>query len=122
MLSPTSMSKLATCCDALQRLFNEVAKTWDILIVTGYRGKEEQDAAYKDNKSRRMWPGSLHNKKPSEAADVMPLPLNWTDYKTLDRFAVFVKAKAAEMAIEIKWGGDFQSLKDYGHWEIKQKF
>lgn len=68
----TSAKKLAECDERLQGLFNDVVKVFDCTVVTGYRGKEDQDAAVAANKSQIMWPNGKHNRKPSLAADVAP--------------------------------------------------
>ncbi len=41
------------------------------------------------------------------AADVMPFPIDWHDRVGIEAFAHAVLAKAAEMGIKIRWGGDW---------------
>ena len=73
LFSQTSKARLSTAHPDLQRLFNEVVKHWDCTIVCGHRGKEEQDKAFAEGKSKVKWPNGRHNKLPSLAVDVMPI-------------------------------------------------
>jgi peptidoglycan L-alanyl-D-glutamate endopeptidase CwlK len=45
----------------LQKLFQKVVETYDCSVIEGYRGKEEQDAAYHSGKSKLKYPKSKHN-------------------------------------------------------------
>ena len=44
--SSVSLWRLSTCHEDLQVLCHEIIKYYDVTVVTGYRGKEEQDHAY----------------------------------------------------------------------------
>ncbi|MFC1537143.1 M15 family metallopeptidase [Pseudomonadota bacterium] len=114
----SSTRRLASCHNDLQRLFNEVIKERDCSILCGFRCEVEQDEAYQSGKSKVMWPNSNHNSNPSMAVDVAPYPIDWDDLERFDEFADFVKAKADEMGIAVRWGGDFSSFYDGPHWEI----
>lgn len=114
----TSRSRLDTCDERLQRLFEKLIETQDITILCGHRGQEEQDAAYAAGKSNAQWPQSKHNTKPSQAVDAAPYPVKWEDISSFQKMAVSVKALAEQMGIQVRWGGDFTKLKDYVHWEL----
>ena len=124
--SEKSKEKLTTCVPELQRLFNEVIKEKDCSIICGHRTKEEQEAAFKENKSKLQFPKSKHNFFPSKAVDVMPFPINWNDLKGIAEFAKFVLDKAKELNISIRWGGDWdrdgdwkgERFLDMPHYEI----
>jgi len=49
-----------------------------------------------------------------------PLP-RWKNEEAFIRFGLFVKGVAAGMDIKIRWGGDWKSLKDYIHFELKRR-
>lgn len=117
--STQSAAKLLTCDYALQRLFNEVIKVVDCSIICGNRCKEDQEFAYETGHSKLQWPDSKHNSMPSMAVDVMPYPVDWSDMSRILAFAAIVKELAARGAIDIQWGGDFHTLKDYDHWQLK---
>ena len=118
IFSPNSLSRLQTCHPLLQDLFNEVIKHQDCSVISGYRGREEQEAAFSDGKSKAHYGQSNHNFHPSLAVDVMPYPLNWEDIKGIHRFAGFVKGIAAAKGIPIRWGGEFKNFFDGPHYEL----
>ena len=105
--SKRSKERLETCDARLQRLFNEVIKEWDCTILCGHRGKEEQDEAFRQHRSKVQWPNGKHNSLPSRAVDVMPCPIDWHDIARLEQFANFVIRKADELGIRVRWGGDW---------------
>jgi len=110
----------------LQKLFNKVVETYDCSVIEGYRGKEEQDAAFHSGKSKLKYPKSKHNRQPSLAVDVVPYPVDWEDTKQFYHFAGFVQGIAEEMNISLRWGGDWnsnrlfedQSFHDLPHFEL----
>lgn len=119
----TSLDRLNTCDDRLQRLFLEVVTYRDCTILEGYRPKDLQDKAVREGKSKTPWPNSKHNKSPSLAVDVMPWHpeapnIRWDDKMGLTEFAGFVMGVASKMGIRIRWGGHFKSFYDGPHWEL----
>lgn len=121
-----SAARLATCDERLQRLFQEVVKTFDCTIIEGHRGEAAQHLAFVTGKSKLDWPNGNHNAKPSKAVDVAPFPVDWTDQKRFYFFAGYVKGVAAEMGLNIRWGGDWNqdtqvkdnTFNDLVHFEI----
>jgi len=137
--SNISKSRLSTCDERLQRVFNEVIKGFDCIILVGYRNQEDQDRAFAQGKSKVKFPNGKHNKQPSEAVDASPFPVIWPDrnkdpkryVKTVARFYLFagyVIATARQMGIHIRWGGDWdgdfdifdQTFDDLCHFELKE--
>ncbi len=118
--SETSQARLATCHPDLIRLMEHVIKDCpiDFTILCGHRGKEEQDKAFREGKSRARYPASRHNATPSQAVDIAPWPINWKDTERFARLAGYVQRCAQELGIAIKWGGEFTSLKDMPHFEL----
>jgi peptidoglycan LD-endopeptidase CwlK len=113
--SEKSKQLLSTCHNDLQRLFQEVVKEFDCIILCGHRNKADQDAAVASGNSKAPWPTSKHNSLPSMAIDVVPYPLDWNDRERMCYFAGMVKATAKYLGISITWGGDFNrntQLKD----------
>lgn len=113
-----SKKNLSTCHSDLQRLFNEVVKEVDCEVICGYRGRKEQDRAFMSGKSRARYGQSKHNKKPSLAADVVPLPLDWNNIESFEKLGQKVLEKASSLGIKIRWGRDFSKIKDYPHYEL----
>ena len=105
--SEASARRLAQCDPRLQRLFNEVIKHFDCTVITGHRGKAEQEEMVRTGRSKVHWPDGKHNTVPSLAADVAPYPIDWEDRERFTLFAGFVKGLAVSMGIKIRWGGDW---------------
>lgn len=102
--STISKSRLATCHEDLQTLFNEVIKYYDCSIVYGHRGEIAQNQAYAEGKSQLKWPNSKHNKWPSLAVDAAPYERTAIDWGKLQssNFAGFVLGIAAMLFAEGK--------------------
>ena len=126
----TSRERLATCDERLQKVFNEVIKTYDCTVTCGQRGEEDQNKAYNEGRSKVKYPHGKHNGSPSKAIDVYPYPINFKSYQRMCQFAGFVIGIAKSMDIDLIWGRDWHSqwytkdknttsLKDYPHFEIK---
>lgn len=114
----TSQKNLKTCHSDIQKVMSEVIKLRDIRITCGARGKLEQDAAFAAGNSKLRFPKSKHNKTPSMAVDVVPYPEMWSSVQAFKDLSVIVKKVASELGVDLKWGGDWDSFKDYPHWEL----
>lgn len=111
--SEISKKRLAECHPDLQKLMNEVIKKYDIVILCGFRGKDEQNKAFAEGKSKLQFPKSKHNTTPSLAVDVAPYPLDWNDMKRWWHLAGYIKAKAEELGIAIRQGCDWDGDNDF---------
>ena len=106
----------------LQELFNKAIESppFDFSILSTYRNATEQNKLFYANKSQLKYPNSYHNKKPSWAIDIVPLPVDW---KNIERFLVLsyhIKIQAYLLKVDLQWGGDWQIFKDYGHYQLKK--
>ena len=112
-----SRASLESCDERLQKVFNEVVKTYDCTVTCGHRGEEDQNKAFDEGRSKVKYPKGRHNSDPSTAVDVYPYP-------------GFVLGIAKSMGIDLIWGRDWDSewflndrnkttFKDYPHFEIK---
>jgi peptidoglycan L-alanyl-D-glutamate endopeptidase CwlK len=117
--SRTSLDRLETCHADLQRLMHAVIEEVDCTILCGHRTQDEQDKAFAAGNSKLRFPHSKHNKFPSRAVDVAPWPIDWKDIGAFRKLSEVVKRKAHELEIDIEWGGDWRSFKDYPHYELK---
>jgi len=107
-----SMERLNTCDEDLIALFQEVVKYFDCSVLEGHRGKDKQNKYFNEGKSKLKYPEGRHNKKPSNAVDVVPYPVDWEDREQMSYFAGFVKGVAYKMGIPIRWGGDWNNNND----------
>ena len=122
----SSKKNLSSCDMRLQRLFEAVVKDFDCSVICGHRNKAEQRRAYQEGKSKLDWPRSNHNTFPSVAVDVVPYPVDWNDTRAFYFLAGMIKAKAKEMGLNVRWGGDWdgdgffkdQTFHDLPHWEL----
>ena len=55
-----------------------------------------------------------------EAVDIAPYPIDWNDTKRFDKLAEHIKKKAKQLNIPITWGGDWKTLVDMPHYELKR--
>lgn len=127
--SQKSLDNLLTCDADLQAIFLEVVNHFDCTVLCGHRSEEEQNEAFRANRSTLKWPDSKHNFNPSRAVDVVPYPIDWENLKRFYYFGGFVKGIAQDMDILIRWGGDWdndtmtddQKFMDLPHFELIQK-
>jgi peptidoglycan LD-endopeptidase CwlK len=112
-----SIERLAECHLDLQEIAHELIKEMNVTVLCGHRGEEEQTQAFINGKSKLRWPNSKHNKKPSEAIDLAPFPIDWKDIKGFIDMCSRIERIANELGIHIRLGRDF-SFKDYPHIEL----
>ena len=149
--SKRSVDYLDTCNGKLIELGYEVLKIHDHSVEEGFRGEEDQNGYYEEGLSQVKWPYSKHNVIPSKAVHFKPYPIEWDEvllmdwiltgnnidkkrlqkafreYSKLYFFAGIVKAKAIELGMFVRWGGDWdgdydfndQTFHDLLHWEIR---
>ena len=127
--SDISRNRLKTCDILLQQLFEYIIIKYDCSIICGYRGKTEQNRAFKEGKSKKKYPESKHNTFPSRAVDVAPYiagkGISW-DKDQCYYFAGYVKGIADSLNIPIRCGADWdkdndinnQIFNDLVHFEI----
>jgi len=125
-----STERLASCDARLQKLFNEVIKTFDCTVIEGHRTKEKQNEYFAQGKSKLKWPEGKHCADPSLAVDVAPYVNGKLSFNIQHCcfFAGYVLATAAHMGIDVRWGGDWdgdkeamtdQTFQDLIHYEIR---
>jgi peptidoglycan L-alanyl-D-glutamate endopeptidase CwlK len=121
--SKSSKSKLETCHPDLQKLFNEVIKEKDCVIICGARTLEEQQKAFKGGFSKldgivKKSKHQIDRYQPlSLAVDVLPFPLKWDDKLGHIVFSDYVKFVAKKLGIKITWGGDWKFV-DRPHYQL----
>jgi hypothetical protein len=123
--SKTSKARLATCHPDIQKLWNEIIKEKDCIIICGARTLEDQQKAFAEGFSKidgvtKKSEHQVSKEKPlSTAIDSLPYPIDWNDVKGHTEFARFVLAKAKSLNIGLEWGGDWKTFKDRPHFQLK---
>ena len=114
-LCPGCSAKLELACEKLQEWFYTVKRIYpDIHISCGYRGKEEQEKAFRSGSSKLHYPDSKHNQNPAEALDLFQL-----DSAGKGIFDPVAMARIFnEFGNKMRWGGAFRSLGDGCHFEL----
>lgn len=112
-----SLLHLESCHIDLQRIAHQLIKEIDVAVICGHRCQEDQDEAYTCGRSKLMWPNSKHNRFPSEAMDVVPYPVDWSNIPRFADMCRRIERIAKDLEIEIRLGRDF-SFKDWPHVEL----
>lgn len=123
-LSERSQQILATCHPDLQRLIQEVALQFPLVVLQGERTPEEQARLVTKGYSRTL--DSKHLGRPARAVDIAPDPVDWNDLPRFYFLAGYVRGIAAKLEIPCRFGADWdgdtnvaeEKLKDPGHIEL----
>lgn len=128
LLDAGSLAQLGTCTPDLARVIQRAAvlSPFPFRVLLGFRDRAAQEAAFAAGLSQKHWPDGNHNKQPSEACDLAPLPIDWTDPARFTFLAGTVIAAAQIEGVRIRWGGDWADdgrlklnhFNDLGHFEI----
>lgn len=110
-----SQSRLNTCHPDLQKLMGEVIKLYDFSVLEGERTLEKQQEYFKAGRSKLdgINKKSKHQSSPSLAIDIAPYPINFKDLSRFYYLAGLVIAKADDLGIKIRWGGDWDRDNDF---------
>jgi hypothetical protein len=96
----------------------EAITTVPFAVIEGMRTLERQRELVEKGASRTM--NSRH--LTGHAVDIAPLingkvSWHWPHYRELEPI---IKRAAAEMRVQVDWGGDWTSFKDGPHWELRR--
>lgn len=123
--SARSEQRLSQVHPSLQHVFRRIIGPWDHTILVGFRGKAEQDLAFRTGRSSLAWPKSKHNggqpRNPirsdgqpfSLAVDAAPWPIDWDDIERFRAFGGYVLGVGDTLGIPIRWGGDWDGDRDF---------
>lgn len=110
---------------SIKRLMMDAIKTSpvDFSIIETVRTVEAQKinvskGVSKTMKSRHI--PSVNKSGLCEAVDIAPYPIDWKNIKRFIELSKHIKKTAASLGIKIQYGGDWKTLKDYPHYELKQ--
>ena len=111
-LGKSSLRRLATCHPELQPVIFKAAEgidegdlayagIRDMTVLCGHRGEAEQNAAVARGASKTPWPRSGHNKLPSDAVDVAPYPVDWSDARAFEVLHAYIAGIAHAMGVDL---------------------
>ena len=108
----TSLERLGTCDPRLEDVARRALETspMDFGIACGHRGKEDQEKAVAEGKSKVHWPNGKHNAVPSKAFDFFPVvngKADWDDIKKFKTIALHILKTGEAMGVKLRWGGDW---------------
>lgn len=105
----TSLERLETCHPDLQKVMHEAIKITDFTVLCGHRGEESQNQAYREGRSKLVFPKSKHNAFPALAIDIAPWPIAWDDREQFYYTAGIIIGVARSLEIPLRHGGDWDS-------------
>jgi peptidoglycan L-alanyl-D-glutamate endopeptidase CwlK len=129
----TSEAALRTVHPDVVRVLRRAIQYVDFTVLEGHRGQAAQNDAFARGDSKLRYPCGNHNATPSDAADIAPFPVDWSNaVNARDRFvylAGVVMCCAAMEGVRMRWGGDWNSnsdtrdeptFRDFPHFERRQ--
>jgi len=126
VFSARSQKNLSGCHESLILVCHHAIRLYDFAVTCGHRGEEEQHKAFLDGLSDKDYPDGKHNKKPSEAVDLVPCPIDWKYLPPFYFLGGVVMTVAHNLGVALRWGGDWDrdgdfkdnTLIDLGHFEL----
>jgi|SRR5882724_3049545 len=113
-----SLRNLAGAHPDIRRVMNAAIADFDFMVLQSSRTQVEQEADFAKGVSKAHWGQSAHDFNPSYAVDCAPYPLDWKDLTAFSNMAIIIMQHAQILGIDLSWGGDWVSLKDYPHFEL----
>lgn len=89
----------------LVKVIEKVCKHYDITVIEGLRSQERQNELVKQGKSKTKFGKHVDG----DAVDIAPYPIDWNAREDFHMLGGFVLGVAAEMGINVRWGGDWSS-------------
>jgi peptidoglycan L-alanyl-D-glutamate endopeptidase CwlK len=135
-----SLRELSTCCPEIVKTLSIVIKEYDITVLEGRRSWERQRELLNQNPpATKVQPGKSKHNPPeegdttwlSEAVDVAPHPIDWTDARRFIYMAGLIIGTGRTLGYNFRWGGnwdedqiiiDDQNFDDLPHIEYRGRF
>ncbi len=95
----------------------------DFTIIETVRTNERQRELVRQGKSQTNKSRHLPSSNISgygEAVDIAPYPIDWNDLNRFRKLSEHILKKAKQLNIPITWGGNWKTLVDMPHYELKR--
>lgn len=107
----------------LVKVLKAAKQTPAFMIVQGLRTTAQERDAVNSGHSQTMHSRHLPNKQGFACAiDLAALDqaghINWSDVRLYQEIAANIKQAAGSAHVPVEWGGDWHTLKDYGHFQL----
>lgn len=116
-LGKTSLAKLETIKPELKKVclaaFEKVP--FDVTVLEGIRTVERQKELVAGGHSQTMRSKHITG----DAVDLAPYPIDWKDLARFKTLSECMKQASVEVGIPIEWGGDWKTLVDCPHYQLK---
>ncbi len=138
------LAALESCHPHLQLVLRDAREIVDYQLIQGHRNEADQNRAFREGKTKLMWPHGNHNSMPSLAADVAPrnfdvaalragASIDWSDLAAFGRLMGIMEACAWRRELQLRFGLDWdqdwrsvgpdpdESFLDAPHMELAKK-
>ncbi len=92
----------------------------DFMVVDGVRTIEEQRRNFQKGFSKTMKSKHLEGRAIDFAPVIKAGVPNWVDLQGFKTIGALFKRTAKEMNLNITWGGDWKTFKDWGHVQLNR--
>lgn len=104
----------------LVSILHQAIRVAPFMVLEGFRGREAQEKAFAEGKTKLHWPMGKHNQMPSIAVDIAPVyydatkrAIDWGDYIAFGRIMGVVQTigvqRGTNLRFGLDWDGDFRS-------------
>lgn len=107
LFDKSSLANLSQAHPKIQAVLIRAREDCEFRVLDSSRGKDAQDKAFKEGRSKARFGQSAHNWSPAIAVDLFPAPYDWNNIKAFDAMAVVVMAAAKQLGVPLRWGGDW---------------
>jgi peptidoglycan L-alanyl-D-glutamate endopeptidase CwlK len=114
------------------KVIDRAIELYDFSILQTTRTREEHQEYIRLGMTKVTYNATRHKPNAdglSEAVDIIPWPIDWNDLNRFHFLAGIMFTAAAEVGVEIVWGGDWdgdrdftdQDFNDLPHFQLKRR-
>jgi peptidoglycan L-alanyl-D-glutamate endopeptidase CwlK len=103
----TSLVSRSQLHPKLQLVVDQAIKEVDFRILDATRGRNAQERAFAEHRSKAHFGDSAHNYVPAIAMDLFPAPYDWKNTASFEALAKIVLRVGHDLSVPLRWGGDW---------------